>query len=84
MSAMPAEALNNDNYYSPEANQAYWSASQLRGYIQCEARQKAIDDGEWVEEPTEAMLAGSYVHAAIEGTLQQFRAEHPERVTETG
>lgn len=40
--------------------------------------------GEWSEEPSEAMLAGSYVHASLDGTLDAFRFEHPEMFTKTG
>lgn len=71
-------ALNPENYYSLDANHAYMSATRLKGYISCEARQHAIDTGAWAEEPTDAMLAGSYVHAVVEGSMESFRAEHPE------
>ena len=29
--------LNNENYYSPEANQEYMSVSQYKAFMNCEA-----------------------------------------------
>ena len=34
--------------------------------------------GEYTHEPGKSMLMGSYIDSAVEGTLPQFKAEHPE------
>lgn len=50
----------------------------------CDAMALAKSRGEWQDETTEAMLLGSYVHAAVEGTLEQFRQDHPECFKKNG
>lgn len=70
--------LNNDNYYSIEANQAYFSVSQVKDFLKCEACAMAKINGEWEQEPTTAMLIGSYVDSYFEGTLEDFKARTPE------
>lgn len=70
--------LTNDNYYSQEANQLYFSVSQVKDFLTCEAYAMAKINGEWVEEPTPAMLIGSYVDSYFEGTLEIFKELHPE------
>lgn len=57
--------LTDDNYYSPESDKAYCSASQYLDIIGrpeipgCEARAMAKLSGEYVEETSKAMLIGS-------------------------
>lgn len=70
--------LSNDNYYSQEANQAYFSVSQVKDFLKCEAYAMAKINGEWVERPTTPMLIGSYVDSYFEGTLEDFKARTPE------
>lgn len=70
--------LNNDNYYSQKANQAYFSVSQVKDFLKCEAYAMAKINGEWVEPPTTPMLIGSYVDSYFEGTLEAFKARTPE------
>lgn len=73
-------SLNNDNYYSKEANEAYWSASQVKAFLKCEASALAEIQGDYEPEPTQALLMGSYIDAYVEG-LQSFAAwrdAHPE------
>lgn len=71
--------LTRENYYSPEANREYMSVSLYKefagtyGRRGCEARAIAICKGEFVEEPSDAMLIGSYVDAWAEGE-DEFRA----------
>lgn len=76
--------ITRENYYSLAADVVYMSASQYRDFVKCEAMAMAKLAGEWVEEPTDAMLAGSYVHAAVEGVLPEFRATHPILYTKQG
>lgn len=70
--------LNNDNYYSQKANQAYFSVSQVKDFLKCEAYAMEKLEGGWVEPPSTAMLIGSYVDSYFEGTLEDFKARTPE------
>ena len=82
--------LNESNYFSPEMSLRYLGASQfkdftgIRGITGCEAKALAKLRGEWKEEPSPSMLVGSYVDAHFEGTLDIFRAQHPEIYTQKG
>ena len=77
--------LTDDNYFSQEMNRKYSGSSQIKAIIECEAREIAILNGEWIkEQSSEAMLQGSYVHAWSEGKLQEFIAEHPEIMASRG
>lgn len=70
--------LTNENYYSLEANREYMSVSQYKDFKTCEAMAMAILRGEWEKPKTTALLVGSYVDAWFEGTLDEFKATHPE------
>ena len=70
--------LTNDNYYSSEANQEYMSVSQYKDFQKCEAMALANLRGEWIRPQTTALLVGSYIDSWFEGTLEEFKATHPE------
>lgn len=70
--------LTNKNYYSQKANKAFFSVSQIKDFLKCEAYAMAKINGEWIEPPTTAMLIGSYVDSFFEGTLEEFKANTPE------
>lgn len=70
--------LNNDNYYSIEANREYLSVSQYKEFKKCEASAMAQITGEWVKPKTTALLVGSYIDSWFEGTLTEFCASNPE------
>lgn len=70
--------LTNKNYYSQKANQAYFSVSQVKDFLKCEAYAMAKINGEWVEEPTTPMLIGSYVDSYFEGTIEEFKEHNPQ------
>lgn len=70
--------LTNKNYYSQKANQAFFSVSQVKDFMKCEAYAMAKINGEWVEEPTPAMMIGSYVDSFFEGTLDEFKEQNPQ------
>lgn len=70
--------LTQNNYYSQEANKAYWSASFVKSMLDCPARALAELRGEYVRQDSTALLVGSYVDAHFEGTLDDFQAQHPE------
>jgi hypothetical protein len=82
--------LTAENYYSREANWEYLSVSQYKdfvgtlGKVGCEECALAKIDGKWEDETTTALLVGSYVDAHFEGTLDIFKAKHPEIFTKTG
>lgn len=70
--------LTESNYFSTEANRRWMSASQLKSFLGCPARTIAELNGQYKREETSALLVGSYVDAHFSGTLDQFRATHPE------
>lgn len=70
--------LTADNYYSQEANWEYYSTSQVKSFLECPARTMAELRGEWQKPPSKALLIGSYVDSYFEGTLEQFKIDHPE------
>ena len=55
--------LTEANYHSTDANRRYFSSSQIKGFMDCEARTMAEITGRWSEEPSTALLVGSYVDA---------------------
>jgi hypothetical protein len=77
--------LNDANYYSNDADRAYMSYSQYKGFLNCEAAAMAKLSG-WNQPKSTALLVGSYVHAASEGekALEKFKAENPEIFTQKG
>ena len=70
--------LTNENYFSVDANMEYMSASQFKDFCKCEKEALAKIVGETVEEPSKAMLVGSYVDAYFSGELEQFKANNPQ------
>lgn len=74
--------LNRSNYHSLEADKEYMSRSQYNNFLSCEAAEMARLAGEWMEEKSTALLVGSYVHAWNEGTIEQFKKDHPEMFTQ--
>ena len=69
--------LNNENYYSPEANQEYMSVSQYKAFMNCEAAAMASISGRYERPTTRALLVGSFVDRYFEGTLDEFLKENP-------
>lgn len=82
--------LTSENYFSPEALTAYFSVSQYKDFVGslgrrgCEAMALAKMRGEWAQDMTPALLIGSYVDAHFEGTLDVFKAQHPEICKKNG
>ncbi len=69
--------LNQDNYYSEKANKQYFSVSQYKDFMKCEAMAMAKISGSYKPEVTKALLTGSFVDSYFEGTLEQFIKENP-------
>jgi len=76
--------ITKKNYFSEKANMEYMGSSQFRDFLKCEARALAIAKGEYVPEKTTALLQGSYLDAFFEGTLDEFKQEHPEMFKKNG
>lgn len=82
--------LNNENYYSKEADREYLSVSQYKNFMgtigkpACESQAMAMLNGEWKLEKTTALLVGSYVDSHFEGSLDLFRAQNPAIFTKSG
>lgn len=76
--------LTPENYHSREANQLYMSVSQYKDFLICEAAALAKLNGEYSEQKADCFLIGSYVHSAVEGTLEKFKLENPEIFSSKG
>lgn len=76
--------LTASNYYSREANEAFFSASQIKSFMRCPARTMAELRGEYTPEASKSLLVGSFVDAYFEGTLGEFRENNSALFTKTG
>ena len=70
--------LTNENYFSEQANLEYMSASQFKDFMKCERDAIAKIVGETHEEPSKAMLVGSYVDAYFSNELEDFKVKNPQ------
>lgn len=59
--------LTPANYYSLEADNAYWSASLVKEFLDCPARACAELRGEYEKPKTTALLVGGYIDAWFDG-----------------
>ena len=72
--------LTDKNYYSQEANMLYMSASQFKGFQECEVKELAILKGEYVEDKSDALIFGGYVDAYFSGELEQYKEQYKDRL----
>lgn len=72
--------LNNDNYYSVEANKDYWSVSQFKTFNKCEAAGKAEAWGVYFREETDALMIGNYVDSYFSGDLEEFTKRNADKL----
>ena len=72
--------VTNDNYFSAEANNEYWSVSQFKSFDNCEAQGLAEVSGDYEREMTDALLIGSYVDAYFSEELDEFIKEHGDKM----
>lgn len=70
--------VNRFNYFSENNNRKYCGSSQFKAFLKCPAQALAELNGEWKREESVALLVGSYVDSWFEGSLDSFKAEHPE------
>ena len=68
--------LTESNYFSLEAQAAYWSVSQFKAFDKCEACGLATVMGDYEREETDSLLVGSYVDAYFANTMDEFVGEH--------
>lgn len=77
-------AISECNYFNPEVAKSYMSASQVKGFLNCEAAMMAELTGCYQREETSALLIGSYIDAHFSGTFDQFISTHPQINTNKG
>lgn len=70
--------LTNENYFSPEANRFYFSASQVKAFKKCEAAAMAEIRGEYERPMSQALLQGQFVDEALTGDYGNWVMKHPE------
>ena len=70
--------LNEMNYFSREADTAYFSASQIKSFKKCEAAAMAQLTGEYERPMSQALLQGQFVDAALTGDYGEWVLAHPE------
>ena len=76
--------LDENSYFSDAARKLYTGSSEIKSFMDCEARTIAEINGDWKEEPNKAILVGSYVDASVSSTLDKFKEKHPELYTQKG
>ena len=72
--------LDNTNYFTPDANRDYWSASQFKAFNKCEAMGLAEISGDYYREDSDALLIGGYVDAYFSGEMDFFKAIHGDQL----
>lgn len=70
--------LTNENYFSAEMQKKYMGVSQYKSFEACPACAMAEINSIYKRQMTPALLVGSYIDAHFEGTLDLFKAQHPE------
>lgn len=70
--------LTSENYFSLENQMKYMGVSQFKAFENCQASAYAEATGNYEREETTPLLVGSYVDAHFEGTLDIFKAQHPQ------
>ena len=76
--------LNSENYYSMEADKAYFSASQIKSFKRCESATMAALRGDYVRPMSQALLQGQFVDEALTGDFGSWVLDHPEVMKRDG
>lgn len=80
--------LLGKDYYSRESSIRYWSISQYKRFIECEARAISELRGDWTDtRDNTALLVGNYVHSYFESeeAHEAFKIENgPEMISSRG
>lgn len=74
--------LTNENYFSLEADREYFSVSQFKNWMKCQAATLAKINGEHEESYGKALVVGSYTHAAFESheEFERFNEENKSEI----
>lgn len=78
------EKLCEETYFSKENELKYSGSTQIKSFLECPAKTLATLKGEWEESKSQAFLVGGYIDAAISGTLDVYKAKHPEMFKKDG
>ena len=76
--------LTAENYYTQEANKAYFSVSQIKAFLDCESRAVAELNGDYERPASTALLVGGFIDAYFSGELEAFKLANPEIFTKKG
>lgn len=68
--------LNNENYFSQQAEMEYMGSTQFKSFLKCEKETMAKINGELVEEKSDALLFGGYVDAYFSNELDQYLEQY--------
>lgn len=70
--------LTSENYFSIEADREYFSVSQFKSWVKCQAATLAKVNGKHEESYGKALIVGSYTHAAFESDeeFERFNEEN--------
>lgn len=76
--------LNQDNYFSKEADIEYMSVSQFKLFNECEAKALATIQGQEDAISKDAFLEGQLFEELVAGDAKLFMAQHPELISTRG
>ena len=76
--------LNQENYYSKEADMEYMSVSQWKLFNECEAKALAIIEGREDATYKDSFLEGQLFEAIVTGGKELFISKHPELISTRG
>ena len=76
--------VNNENYFSKEADLEYMSVSQWKLFHDCEAKALATILGQEDATYKSAFLEGHLFEACVTGNKELFMAKHPEIISSRG
>ena len=76
--------LNQENYYSKEADMEYMSVSQWKLFNECEAKALAIIEGREDATYKDSFLEGQLFEAVVTGGKELFISKHPELISTRG
>lgn len=78
------DTLTEENYFSNEIEMYYTGSTQIKSFLECEAKALATLKGEWKEEKSIALLQSSYIDEYFSGTLSIFKNKHIELFKKDG
>lgn len=70
--------VKESNYFHPEVNKAFFSASQIKSFLECQAATMAELEGKYTRDTSTSLMVGSYVDAYFSGEMGDFLSQNPE------